>query len=137
MAATVGKINGTLIKLSFDGTIVAFLTSNEKTNEMATRDTSNKDSGGAKEALEGQTSWGGSGSGYFAEDAAFGYEDLWDLWLARASIVVLESSAVADDVEYSGSAHITSLSRTSGLEETVTFDISYEGTGLQSKAVIV
>ena len=135
--ATTGKINGTLIKLSFAGTIVAFLTSNEKTNEQSTRDTSDKDSLGAKEALEGMTSWGGSGSGYFAEDAAFGYEDLWDLWLARTAIVVKESSAVVGDVEYTGSAHITSLSRTSGLEETVTFDISYEGTGLQTKAVIV
>ena len=133
---TVGKINGTLIKLSFGGTIVAFLTSNEKTKEMSPRETSNKDSGGNKEILEGMKSWGGSGSGYAAEDATFGYEEVWDLIEAASVVTVLESSGVVGDVEYSGSAFVTSLSRTSGLEETVTFDISYEGTGAQSKAVI-
>ena len=135
--ATAGKINGTLIKLSFGGSVVAFLTSNDKTKEMSPRETSNKDSGGNKEILEGMKSWGGSGSAYAAEDAAFGYEDVWDLIEASSVVTVLESSAVSGDVEYSGSAFITSLSRTSGLEETVTFDISYEGTGAQTKTTIV
>ncbi len=135
--ATVGKINGTLIKLFIDDTVVAFSTNNDKSNEMSTRETSNKDSGGNKEALEGMKSWGGSGSAYMAEDSPFGYEDLWDLFQARTAITVKESSSVAGDVEYTGLAHLTSLSRTSGLEETVTFDYSYEGTGAQTKAVIV
>ena len=134
--ATSGIINGTLIKISFAGTVVAFLTSNDKTKEMSPRETSNKDSGGNKEILEGMKSWGGSGSGYMAEDAAFGYEDLWDLMETNAVVAILESSAVVGDVEYSGSAFITSLNRTSGLEESVTFDVSYEGTGAQTKAII-
>ncbi len=135
--STVGKVNGTLIKLFVAGTVVAFLTSNDKSNEMSTRETSNKDSNGFKEALEGMKSWGGSGSGYFAEDSPFGYGDLWDLWKAGTAITVKESSSETGDSEYSGLAHITSLSRASGLEETVTFDLSYEGTGEPTKSTIV
>jgi hypothetical protein len=77
-----------------------------------------------------------SGEGLFAEDAAYGYEDLWDAWSARTKLVLTYSDAVADDIEYSGSVYITSLDRTDGMEESATFSVSFEGTGALTKATI-
>lgn len=135
--ATAGIVNGTLGLLSFGGTIVSHLTSVDLSFEMSTREATSKDSGGDKDVLEGLKSVSGSCSGYFAEDATFGYEDLYDLYDARTAIVMLWTSAVAGDVTYSVSAYITSLSRTSGVEESMTFDCSVEGTGTVTKATIV
>ena len=135
--ATVGKVNGTAILLFVEGTAIACLTSNNISLSHAPRETTNKDSGGNKESLEGMNSWSGGGEGFFAEDSPFGFEDLWDLWKARGIVTVKESSGVTGDIEYSGSAFITALERSSPLEETVTFTISFEGTGEMTKATIV
>jgi TP901-1 family phage major tail protein len=136
MAQTVGILNGTLAKIEVGGTVIAHLTSNGISVSHSTRDASSKGSGGAKESLEGQTSWSISGEGLFAEDASYGYEDLWDAWLARTKLTITYSDAVADDIEYSGDAYITSLDRTDGMEESVTFSVSLEGTGVLAKATI-
>jgi TP901-1 family phage major tail protein len=136
MAQTAGKINGTLVKIEVGGTTVAHLTSVAQSFQMATRDASTKDSAGYKESLEGQKSWSMSGEGMFAEDAAYGYEDLLDAWDARTLITIKQTDSVAGDVEYSGSAYITSLDRTAGNEETMTFSVSFEGTAGITKATI-
>jgi predicted secreted protein len=136
MAQTAGIINGTLAKIEVGGTVVAFVTSTGISQAMSTRDASSKSSAGYKEALEGQRSWSMTGEGLFAEDAAYGYEDLWDAWDARTKLVLTYSDAVADDIEYSGSVYITSLDRTDGMEESATFSVSFEGTGALTKATI-
>ncbi len=137
MAQTVGPVNGTLAVISVGGTVVSHITSNGLSFEMSTRDTSSKDSGGDKESLEGQRSFGGDVSGWMADDATFGFHDLYDLFVLRAAVAVLWTTTVAGDTEYSGQAFITSLTKTSGNEETVTFDATLEGTGAVTKAVIV
>lgn len=136
MAQTVGPVNGTLAVISVGGTIISHLTSNGLTREMSTRDTSSKDSGGNKESLEGQKSFGGDFSGWMADDATFGYIDLEVLFEARQPVAVIWSTSVVGDTEYTGQCFITSLSKTSGLEETVTFDCTLEGTGAITAAVI-
>lgn len=134
--ATTGKPNGTLICIYIGGVKVSHLTTNSHQVQMAIRDTSTKDSGGWKEGAGGQLSWSASCEGYFAEDATYGYEDLYDALIARTTLTVMISSAVTGDVKYTGSALITSLERTSPLEETVTFTCSLEGISSLVKATI-
>lgn len=135
--ATTGKVNGTLITLHVGGTEIACLTSNSISFAHSPRETTNKDSGGWKEVSTGLNSWSMSGEGYFAEDATYGFTDLQALILARGVVTVLESSEVIGDKTYSGSAYITALERTSPLEETVTFSVTLEGTGVPVTGTVV
>lgn len=134
--ATTGIVNGTLGLISVGGTVVSHLTNVDVSFEMATRDATTKDSGGDKDVLEGLKSFSGSASGYFAEDATYGFEDLYDAYTARTAVTVLWTSEVSGDVTYSGSAYITSLSRSAGVEESVTFEVSFEGTGSVTKGTV-
>jgi len=137
MAQTVGPVNGTLATINIAGTVVSHLVSNGLTREMSTRDTSSKDSGGNKESLEGQKSFGGDCSGWMADDATYGYIDLEVLFEARQAVEVVWSTEATGDTSYTGQCFLTSLTKTSGLEETVTFDCTLEGTGAVTAAVIV
>ena len=134
--ASTGILNGTIAKIQVAGVTVAHLTSNSLTFDMATRDASSKDSSGWKQSLEGQRSFSGSGEGFFAEDASYGFTDLYDAYVTRDAVVVTWTTDVAGDVEYSGSCFITSLGRTDGLEESSTFSVSFEGTGAVTKATV-
>ena len=131
-----GILNGTLAKIQVEGTTVAHLTSNSLTLDHSTRDASTKSSNGFKESLEGQISFSGSAEGFFAEDAAYGFEDLYTVWLDRTKVTVTWTTDVSGDMEYSGEAFITSLERTDGLEESSTFSVSFEGTGAITKAAV-
>lgn len=135
--ASTGILNGTLAKIQVGGVTIAHLTSNSLTFDMSTRDSSTKDSNGWKESLEGQKSFSGSAEGFFAEDASYGYEDLYDVFIARTKVVVTWTTDVTGDMEYSGDCFITSLERTDGLEESSTFSVSFEGTGAVTKTAVV
>lgn len=134
--ATTGIVNGTLICVYINGVKVSNLTTNSHSVQMATRDASTKDSGGWKAVLGGQLSWSANCEGYFAEDATLSYEDIWDLLSARTAATVMISSAVSGDIKYYGSAYITNLERTAGLEESVQFTCTLEGTGALTKGTI-
>jgi TP901-1 family phage major tail protein len=134
--ATTGIPNGTLICIYIGGVKVSNLTTNSHSVQMATRDASTKDSAGWKAVLGGQLSWSASCEGYFAEDATYAYEDMFDSMTARTAVTVMISSAVTGDIKYSGSAYITALERTAGVEDSVQFTCSLEGTGALSKATI-
>lgn len=132
--ASTGILNGTLAVIKVGGTAIAHLTSNDISFEMATREATTKDSAGNKEILEGLKSFSGSGSGYFAEDATYGFEDLYDAYTARTAVTVRWTTGITGDIYYEGSCYITSLNRTDGLEESSTFEVSFEGTGAVTKA---
>ena len=132
--ASTGILNGTLAKIEVGGVTVAHLTSNSLTLDHSTRDASTKDSAGWKESLEGQIAFSGSAEGFFAEDASYGYEDLYGEFILRSKIVVTWTTSVVG--EYSGDCYITSLERTDGLEESSTFSVSLEGTGAITKATV-
>jgi len=105
---------------------------------MSTRDTTSKDNSAYETRAEGLLSWSGSGDFYFAEDATEGYEDLWDDMNGRSSVTFLYSNANSGDIEYSGTAWITSLSRSGGTDnDNESFSASFEGTGSVTKSTIV
>lgn len=124
-----GKRNGTDLVLSIEGTVVSYCTSNDFEVTMATRDTSNKSSLGWAEKAEGQKSWTASAEGKFAEDASYGYSDLFALLIARGVVDVVLTTQVSGDKVYTGTAFITTLSQSNPLEDTSTFSVSLEGTG--------
>tara|TARA_R110000822_G_scaffold242165_2_gene371374 strand:- start:28 stop:438 length:411 start_codon:yes stop_codon:yes gene_type:complete len=132
--ATTGKANGTLCVIAVGGTDIAYLTSNSLSFEMATRDATTKDSAGNTEILEALRSFSVTGEGYFAEDATYGFEDLYTSYEARTAVTVRYSTGVVGDIYYEGSMFITSLQKTDGLEETSTFSVSLNGTGAVTKA---
>jgi predicted secreted protein len=134
--ATTGKPNGSLCVIAVGGTVIAFLTSNSISFEMATRDATTKDSGGNTEILEALKSFSVTGEGYFAENASYGFEDLYAVYDARTAVTVRYSTLVSGDMYYEGSMYITSLQKTDGLEETSTFSVTLSGTGaVDSQAV--
>jgi len=104
---------------------------------MNTRDATTKDTTAWEDVLEGLLSWTASGEFYFAEDATEGYEDLYDDMILRNTVTVLYSNANSGDVEYSGSAYITSLSRNGATDnDNESFSVTFQGTGTLSKASI-
>lgn len=124
-----GILNGTLSVIRVGGATIAHLTSNDFSFAMETRDCTTKASGGNRAILEALKSFSGSASGYFAEDAAYGFEDLYAVLDARLPVTVRWGTTVVGDMHYEGQAFLTALSRTDGLEESSTFECSFEGTG--------
>jgi TP901-1 family phage major tail protein len=136
MAATTGIINGTdLLVYTGNGatpevfTAVTHSTSASISWTMDVRDASTKDSGGYKESLEGQRSWTIECEGMTAFDASNGFEALYAIWVARDTVTVKFGTDQSEDQAYSGTCYITSLSVDSGVEDSSSFSVSFEGTG--------
>ena len=119
------------------GTKIAHLTSNDFTVEHSPRDATTKDSSGYREILEGLRSGSFSADGYFAEDAAYGFTDLFAAWTGRTALTVRLSSAVSGDNYYEATAYLTSLSRTAPVEDTETFSASFDISGSVTEGTVV
>lgn len=136
MAQTAGIKNGTLTAIYIGSNKILLCTNHELTRAMATRPATSKDSGGNEESLEGLKNWAMSGEAFFAEDSAYGYEDLNDALEARTKVTVKWSSEVSGDVKFSGSAYLTSLKLSSKVEDSETYSFELKGTGAITKAII-
>tara|TARA_R110000822_G_scaffold26587_5_gene80005 strand:+ start:80 stop:400 length:321 start_codon:yes stop_codon:yes gene_type:complete len=103
---------------------------------MDTRDTSSKDSAGWRELLEGQRSWSLNCDGLVCYNIS-GKEsasDLYDYLNNRTALTVKFGSAATDEKIYSGVAYLTSLSQDAGVEDNVTFSVSFEGSSTLTEA---
>jgi TP901-1 family phage major tail protein len=141
MAASTSIMNATdvLIQFSTDGVTyseVGRCTSASLSVSMETRDTSNKDSAGWRELLEGQKSWSLSGDGLVTYNiaSADGYSDLWGYLTARTKLYVKFGSTTTDEKYYSGQGFLTSLDQEAGMEDNVTYSFSFEGTAALTEA---
>lgn len=132
-----GKMNGNAIGIYIGSTLVTHSLNHTFTVNMSPIDTTTKDSAGDAEHLAGLRNSEFSASFYFAEDATYGYEDLWDAWLAGTTLTVKTSSGVSGDKEYSASAHVTSLSITAEHDGNVSCDASFAVTGAVTKGTVV
>tara|TARA_R110002051_G_C8658281_1_gene488611 strand:+ start:318 stop:728 length:411 start_codon:yes stop_codon:yes gene_type:complete len=128
--ATVDVANGTIFGLYVGGVLIGNGTSHSFSRSMETRDKTSKDSGGYSESLEGLQSWEGSGDFWFAQDAAYGIDDLDAAIAARVAVVIRFASTVSGDSYYNGNVFITELSIEAGTEESMTYSVSYTGTGV-------
>jgi predicted secreted protein len=133
---TSGIVNGTLIGVYVDGTLVARAVSGDLDLTMATRDTSNKDTGGWEESLEGRMSWSCSAEGMMVQNLSGNYSTLFAKLTARATVTVMLSSTVTGDKKWSGSAFITNLKLTAADQSNTTFSCSFKGTGALTEATL-
>ena len=141
MAASTSIMNATdvLIQFSTDGVTyseVGRCTSASLSVSMETRDSSNKDSAGWRELLEGQKSWSLSGDGLVTYNitGADGYSDLWGYLTGRTKLYVKFGSTTTDEKYYSGQGFLTSLDQEAGMEDNVTYSFSFEGTAALTEA---
>jgi predicted secreted protein len=134
--ATAGKFNGNILEISFGGTVLTHALQHSESHSMSPIDVTTKDSSSQEEVIAGLRGSEISASGYFAEDATYGYEDLYDLYAAGSSVTVLVASTVTGDVTYSYTAYVTSLSRTAEMDTAVGFEVSLKPTGEVSKGTV-
>ena len=134
--ATAGKFNGNILEISFGGTVLTHALQHSESHSMSPIDVTTKDSSSQEEVSAGLRGSEISASGYFAEDASYGYEDLYILYADGNSVTVLVSSGVSGDATYSYTAYITSLSRTAEMDTAVGFEVSLKPTGAVTKGQV-
>lgn len=139
-------LNGTELKVYSSGTtnLVAFAQNCTLTVNQSIREITNKESAGFKESLEGLRDF------TIDVDGAYAWTDASGSALTNGADDVLETNvlnarqkvdfifgdtATTSDVSYSGSGFITSMSFTGGTEDTATYSMTIEGTGLLTQAV--
>ncbi len=138
-------LNGTEIKVYSSGTtnLVAFAQNCTLNINQSPREITNKESAGFKEILEGLRDFSIDIDGAYAWTNAAGAaltNGVDDLVLAniitRAKVdFIFGDTASANDVSYTGSGFITSVSLTGGTEDTATYSISIEGTAALTQTV--
>ena len=134
--ATSGKFNGNILEISFGGTVLTHALQHSESHSMSPIDVTTKDSSSQEEVIAGLRGSEISASGYFAEDATYGYEDLYDIYVAGSSVTVLVASTETGDVTYSYTAYVTSLSRTAEMDTAVGFEVSLKPTGTVTKGTV-
>jgi predicted secreted protein len=134
--ASTGKMNGNALGIYFGGTLLTHALTHSESHSMSPIDVTTKDSASQEEVLAGLRGSELSASGYFAENATYGYEDLYILYAAGTAVTVLISSGVTDDESYTYSAYITSLSRTAEHDSAIGYEVSLKPTGAVTKATI-
>ena len=134
--ATSGVMNGTLMGIYIGSTLVAHATEGSISLSMDTRDISSKDSAGTRALLEGMKSGSISMSALYAEDGAYGADDLYTAMAARTPLAVKFSTEVSGDHFWSASAYLTSLEVSAGTEDNVTYSATFELTGAITYAAV-
>ena len=142
-------LNGTELKVysGHSGTtnLVAFAQNCTLNINMATREITNKESGGFKEVLESTRDYSLDVDGAYAwtnaagADVTDGIDDLVGVNLItnRAAVTfTFGDNQTQDDVYYQGTGFITSVSISGGTEDTATYSLSIEGTGTLVKGEV-
>lgn len=139
-------LNGTEIKVYSTGTtnLVAFAQNCTLNVNHSPREITNKESGGYKEILEGLRDFSIDIDGAYAWTNAGGtaltdgVDDVLEtnvLNARQAVTFIFGDTASTSDISYSGSGFITSVSLTGGTEDTATYSLSIEGTGVLAQSV--
>ena len=126
--ASSGINHGGVVNVEIGATVVTNTFNCYHRLTQATRATTVKTTGAANTYAVGQTDEVIGGEGYFAEDAAYNYKELYALKGSTATI--LYGSAVAGDEEYSGTGILTQLERTApNKDANETFRFEFQETG--------
>ena len=139
-------LNGTELKVYSSGTtnLVAFAQNCTLTVNQSIREITNKESAGFKESLEGLRDFTIDVDGAYAWTDASGspltngIDDVLETNVlnARQKVSFIFGDSQAQyDVRYSGDGFITSVSLTGGTEDTATYSMTIEGTGLLTQTV--
>ena len=138
-------LNGTDIKVYSSGTtnLVAFAQNCTLNVNHSPREITNKESNGFKEILEGLRDFSIDIDGAYAWTNSSGaltngvdkvLED--DILTLRQPIdFIFGNTVAATDISYTGKGFITSVSITGGTEDTATYSLSIEGTGVLDQVI--
>lgn len=127
--ATTGIMNGTLLGVYVGSTLVAHATEGSISLSMDTRDATTKSSSGYRELLEGTRSGSISVSALYANDAAYGTNDLMTAFSARTTLVVKFSTEVSGDDYWSATCYLTSLEVSAATEDNASYSATFEISG--------
>jgi predicted secreted protein len=138
-------INGTDIKVYSSATnnLVAFAQNCTLNVNHSPREITNKESGGFKQILEGLRDFSIDIDGAYAWTGSSGaltngVDDVLEtnvLNLRLPISFIFGNTVGATDVSYTGSGFITSVSITGGTEDTATYSLSIEGTGVLTQVI--
>jgi len=135
--ASAGIINATIVHITVGRVKINHQLSAELNITMEPRETLNKDSNSWRGRARGAMSFELSGEAEMAPDAALGFEQLFNAFAANQSVNIAFTTAVTGDKEYKGTAVITNLTQSAGVEENVNISYSFAGNGAIAKATIV
>lgn len=138
--ATTGTVNSRLMVIKVGTATVTCLTDASLSMTVETRDTTCKDTASWTSALAGKRSWELSGGAYFAYDATYGAEDLFDIYASDQSTLstVKWGTTVSGDLIFSGTALLTSLNFSApGTDENTTVEFTFMGVGALAKSTNV
>lgn len=125
--ATSGSINGKLLGVYLDGTIIAKAKGCKLTISHDVRDTTTKDDNGRKTVAEGMTSWKVDADGLVADS---NFSTLFAAYTNRTKFYLSFQSSVSGDKTYRGYAYMTSLDQDGPDQASTTYTVSFEGTGV-------
>lgn len=135
--ASTGINRGGLAAIYIAGVKVTHSTNATLSISQDVRDVTTKDTSRWKTNLEGLASWEMSGDFFFAENATEGFTHSFADVNTGAAVTVMWSSGISGDKTYSGSAYITSMSRTAGTDgDSETFSISFTGAGTLTEGTV-
>lgn len=130
--ATTGIVDGHDLRWFIAGTAIAQATSCSIEFSAETRTSTNKDStGGWRTIKVGELSFSGSCEGHFEEGQS--YETLWAAFIAKTSLVMEFTTGVSGDKFDNCVCFITGLSRQADDNEDVTFNATFEGSGVPTR----
>ena len=127
--ATSGIMNGTLIGVYVGSTLISHATEGSISLNMDTRDSTTKDAAGQRALLEGVKSGTISVSALYADDAAYGVDELMAAWANRTTLTVKFSTEVTGDSFWSAAAYVTSLEVNAAMEDNASYSATFELTG--------
>ena len=139
-------LNGTEIKVYSSGTtnLVAFAQNCTLNVNHSPREITNKESAGYKEILEGLRDFSIDVDGAYAWTNAAGAalsngaDDVLQTNILAGRLPVdfiFGDTASTSDISYAGKGFITSMSITGGTEDSATYSLSIEGTGVLTQTV--
>jgi len=138
-------LNGTEIKVYSTGTtnLVAFAQNCTLNVNHSPREITNKESGAFKEILEGLRDFSIDIDGAYAWTNASGValtdgvDDVLETNLLnlRQPVNFIFGDTSTSDISYTGKGFITSVSITGGTEDTATYSLSIEGTGVLDQTI--
>lgn len=126
-------------------TPIGFATDCSISISMEPRDTTNKFSLGWRTLAEGLRQFSISASQLFAENATNGEAELYASLNSRVPLAfkltvqngsIPDTSEVNGNTRFTGTAWVTSIERSGGIEDNVTFNVTLEGSGVLTREII-
>tara|TARA_R110002012_G_C11262936_1_gene568317 strand:+ start:73 stop:507 length:435 start_codon:yes stop_codon:yes gene_type:complete len=140
-----GQLNGTELGVYIGGTLVAYSTSATLNINHSPRSTSNKEDGGWETAMEGYRTWDVSCDALYAwldpTGSAISNETLSEIFTgyihtrASFSLTFGTTGSTSGDTKYVGDAWLTSASLSAPNEDTATFSVSFQGSGVLTQTI--